>query len=128
MRLFWPQTACMCRTLLSSTRRGSAIRTDIEIDDDLLAAARAASGATTSDKDFRVAHTAPFSFDVVSLADVDSAVDTAQLYGTLRRRGVPVRKTIDMIIASYFLWHDEALLFSDRYFEPFVTHLGLLAS
>ena len=43
-----------------------------------------------------------------------------------RMNGTP-RKTIDTLIATRCLESGHALLFSDRDFEPFVEHLGLVS-
>ena len=53
------------------------------------------------------------------------AIAAAQNFRTLRRRGVTVRKTIDMLIASFCIIEDHELLHSDRDFDPFERHLGL---
>jgi len=49
-------------------------------------------------------------------------------YRTLRRRGVTVRKTIDVFIASFCITRGHALLHRDRDFEPFQKHFGLQVS
>jgi predicted nucleic acid-binding protein len=46
----------------------------------------------------------------------------------LRARGVTIRKTIDTQIATRCIEGGYALLYSDRDFDPFVTHLGLLSA
>jgi len=46
----------------------------------------------------------------------------------LRSKGIAVRKTIDTIIATRCIEDEIALLFSDRDFQPFVYHLGLLSA
>lgn len=43
----------------------------------------------------------------------------------LRERGITIRKTIDALIATRCIESDRALFYSDRDFDPFVTHLGL---
>lgn len=53
------------------------------------------------------------------------AIQAARDSRALRPMGVTVRKTIATLIASRCIESDYALLFSDRDFEPFVTHLGL---
>ena len=60
------------------------------------------------------------------MVGVEIALLSAQDFRTLRRKGVAIRKTINVIIATYGIRHGHALLFSDRDFEPFVEHLGLL--
>ena len=53
------------------------------------------------------------------------AVQSAQNYRTLRKEGVTVRKTIDVIIGTYCIVEDLPLLHDDRDFEPMVSHLSL---
>ena len=49
-------------------------------------------------------------------------------YRQLRRKGITVRKTIDGIIATACIEANLPLLFSDRDFQPYVEHLGLVAA
>lgn len=53
------------------------------------------------------------------------ALAAADNYRFLRTRGVTVRKTIDVIIASYCMLHGLELLHTDRDFDAMVQHLGL---
>jgi predicted nucleic acid-binding protein len=66
-------------------------------------------------------------FPVVTMLGPDMAVRSTNNYRTLRRRGVTVRKTIDVMIGTYCLAEDHALLCSDRDFHPMIQHLGLLS-
>jgi hypothetical protein len=43
----------------------------------------------------------------------------------LRKSGITIRKTANVIIATFCIEHRLPLLFSDRDFVPFVEHLGL---
>ena len=52
----------------------------------------------------------------------------AENYRQLRRKGIAVRKTIDGIIATACIEANLPLLFSDRDFQPYVEHLGLVAA
>lgn len=61
----------------------------------------------------------------VAIADPDIAVAAARNYRTLRAKGVTIRKTIDTLIATRCIALDIPLLYSDRDFDAFVTHLGL---
>jgi predicted nucleic acid-binding protein len=65
------------------------------------------------------------SFELVTIGGVDLALKAADHYRALRRRGVTVRKTIDLLIGTYCIAEDCALLHSDRDFEPMTRHLGL---
>ena len=55
----------------------------------------------------------------------DVALASARNYRALRARDVTVRKTIDMLIATFCLENGHRLLHSDRDFVPIVEHLGL---
>jgi len=43
----------------------------------------------------------------------------------LRRKGVTLRKTIDVIIGTFCIQHHLSLLHDDRDFDPMVKFLGL---
>lgn len=49
-------------------------------------------------------------------------------YRSLRRRGITVRKTIDVLIASFCIARGHSLLHRDRDFEPFQEYFGLQVS
>ncbi len=65
------------------------------------------------------------SFEVVTIGGVDLALEAADHYRALRRLGVTVRKTIDLLIGTWCVAQDCALLHSDRDFDPMAQHLGL---
>jgi predicted nucleic acid-binding protein len=64
-------------------------------------------------------------FTLVSLLDPDLAVVAAANYRHLRRTGITIRKTIDLIIGTFCIERGHALLHSDRDFEPMERFLGL---
>ena len=67
-------------------------------------------------------------FDSLSVFDMlgsARALKAANNYRALRKMGITVRKTTDMIIATFCIDREIPLLFSDRDFSPFVRHLGL---
>ena len=64
-------------------------------------------------------------FAIVPLCTPDLAVRAAANYRLLRRRGVTVRTTIDMIIGTFCIERGHTLLHSDRDFEPMERLLGL---
>ena len=70
---------------------------------------------------------AMLSFEVVTIGGVEVALEAADHHRALRRLGVTVRKTIDLLIGTYCIAHDCALLHSDRDFDPMTRHLGLRA-
>ena len=66
--------------------------------------------------------------DIIEIGGRDIAIQAARNFRTLRGRGVTVRKTIDTLIATRCLANGLALLYSDREFDPFVEHLGLVSA
>ena len=79
------------------------------------------------DSDFRKAKELLTSLAVFDMLGAENAVRSAENYRTLRKRGVTVRKTADVMIATFCIAGKHALLFSDKDFVPFVEHLGLRA-
>ena len=51
----------------------------------------------------------------------------ADNYRALRKKGITIRKTTDIIIATFCIDNKLPLLYSDRDFEPFTEHLNLLS-
>ena len=64
-------------------------------------------------------------FDVVPMLSPDLAVRAAAHYRLLRARGVTVRKTIDLLIGTFCIERQHALLHNDRDFDGMERHLGL---
>ena len=64
-------------------------------------------------------------FDVEPMLDPDLAVVAAAHYRTLRRLGVTIGKTIDLVIGTFCITRGHALLTADRDFLPMAKHLGL---
>jgi hypothetical protein len=64
-------------------------------------------------------------FEAVALLDPELAVRAAANYRFLRRQGVTIRKTIDLVIGTFCLERGHALLHDDRDFEPMERFLGL---
>jgi predicted nucleic acid-binding protein len=81
-----------------------------------------------SERDFNQARKLLTSLEVVDLVGQDMAIQAARNFRTLRARGLTVRKTIDTLIATRCIESDYALLYSDRDFDPFVEHLGLVSA
>jgi predicted nucleic acid-binding protein len=55
----------------------------------------------------------------------EAAIESARYYRRLRAKGVTVRKTIDVIIATFCLRGGHELLHADRDFDLIEQHLGL---
>ncbi len=54
------------------------------------------------------------------------AIQSAQNYRILRKSGVTVRKTIDVIIGTFCIMERLPLLYDDRDFDPMVAHFSLM--
>lgn len=78
-----------------------------------------------SERDFNHARRLLATLDIVTLGGETIALRAARNYRILRAQGVTIRKTIDTVIATRCIEDDLPLLYSDRDFDPFVTHLGL---
>ena len=78
-----------------------------------------------SDRHYLRAKTTLEALDHYELFGHGMVIRCAENYRTLRKRGITVRKTTDLIIATFCIEHQIPLLFSDRDFIPFVDHLGL---
>ena len=65
------------------------------------------------------------SLEIVHLGGQALAIQAAQHFRVMRRLGVTVRKTIDLVIAARCIESGYDLLHSDKDFDPFVKHLGL---
>jgi len=79
-----------------------------------------------SEADYRKAKTALLVLDQYALFARGMAVTCADNYRALRKKGITIRKTADVIIATFCIENHLPLLFSDRDFIPFVKHLGLI--
>lgn len=79
-----------------------------------------------ADRDFDKARNLFAAFPVIVIGGEAVALEAARNYRKLRALGVTVRKTIDTLIATRCIADGHELLFSDRDFAPFVTHLGLI--
>ncbi|CAN7325910.1 PIN domain nuclease [Devosia sp. LjRoot16] len=62
---------------------------------------------------------------MVPMLDEAVALASARNFRELRRKGISVRKTTDLIIATFCMVHGHHLLHQDRDFDHFETLLGL---
>jgi predicted nucleic acid-binding protein len=77
------------------------------------------------EKQAAVAEDALRRFDVAAMLDPGLAAVAAAHDRSLRRLGITVRRTIDLIICSFCIAWDLPLLTSERAFAPMAEHLGL---
>ncbi len=81
-----------------------------------------------SDKDYMEARDALVTLDQYSIFSSEMVTVCAENYRSLRKKGITIRKTNDVIIATYCIEHRIPLLYKDRDFDPFVKYLGLVSA
>ncbi|MEJ2648922.1 MAG: PIN domain nuclease [Sedimentisphaerales bacterium] len=78
-----------------------------------------------NDNDFRKARDLFDSLIFREMLGKDSAINSAENYRYLRKMGVTIRKTIDVMIATFCVENQMPLLHCDKDFEPLERYLGL---
>jgi hypothetical protein len=78
-----------------------------------------------SDRDFRIAKNLLLRLPFMPMGGQVLALESAANYRRLRKKGVTVRKTIDVMIGTFCIHYSLPLLHDDRDFEPMVKLLGL---
>ncbi len=78
-----------------------------------------------SDKDYNTAKKYLLNLDLYNMLTPDLALLAAENYRKLWRKGVTVRKTADVIIATFCIENQIPLLYVDKDFIPFTQHLKL---
>jgi predicted nucleic acid-binding protein len=78
-----------------------------------------------SERDFRIARDILLRIPFMPMGGKELALESARNYRLLRKKGVTVRKTIDVMIGTFCIYHRIPLLHDDRDFDPMVKHLGL---
>lgn len=68
----------------------------------------------------------PSALPVADMAGETVAAQAAFNYRLLRRQGITVRNTVDLLIATFRIINGHQLLHSDRDFRPMVEHPGLV--
>jgi predicted nucleic acid-binding protein len=78
-----------------------------------------------SDLDFHKAKELLSNFQFMEMLGQALAIKSAENYRFLRRKGVTVRKTIDVIIGTFCIHHNISLLHDDQDFDPLTKYLKL---
>ncbi len=78
------------------------------------------------DRDYKQAKAIMDNLEYYDFVGKDMALKAAQNFRLLRRKGVTIRKTIDVFIASFCIEHRFPLLHHDRDFDAMEKHLGLM--
>jgi predicted nucleic acid-binding protein len=77
------------------------------------------------EQDFQAARRVLAALPVVEIGGEDGALRAAHHYRALRAAGVTIRSPIDVLLASYCIEHDHALLHADRDFDAIESLRGL---
>ena len=67
-----------------------------------------------------------YNFEVIPMVGEAIAIAAARNYRSLRRRGITIRKTIDLLIGTWCIENRRALLHNDSDFRPMAQYLGLV--
>jgi len=78
-----------------------------------------------SNKDYETAKDLLSTLPFRQIGGYNVAIQSAQNYRILRKTGVTVRKTIDVMIGTFCIMEGLPLLHDDRDFDPMVSHLSL---
>ncbi|HPC74766.1 MAG TPA: PIN domain nuclease [Syntrophales bacterium] len=78
-----------------------------------------------NERDFRIARDLLLRIPFMPMGGSELALESAGNYRILRKKGVTVRKTIDVMIGTFCIHYRIPLLHDDRDFDPMVTYLGL---
>ena len=81
-----------------------------------------------SDKDYETAKDFLSALPFRQIGGYNVALQSAQNYRILRKAGVTVRKTIDIIIATFCIMEGLTLLHDDHDFDPMESHFSLKTS
>ncbi len=77
------------------------------------------------EKEYRIVRQMIDNLEYRDFVGKEIAIKTAENYRFLRSKGVTVRKTIDVIIATFCIENNFSLIHNDRDFDALEEHLGL---
>ena len=80
-----------------------------------------------NDNEYKKTLKALETLDSFELFGKTMVLDCAKNFRKLRKKGLTIRKTADLIIATFCIKNKIPLLYSDRDFIPFSKHLGLVS-
>lgn len=80
------------------------------------------------DKAYNYALQALSRFPIYSIGGTKMAIQSAKNFRYLRKQGITIRKTANVIIATFCIEHRFELLHNDRDYLPFEKYLGLRSS
>ena len=77
------------------------------------------------DKNYETAKEVLSAFPCLNMLGEEMALKSADNYRKLRKKGITIRKTVDVIISTFCIENDLELLHNDKDFFPFEKNLGL---
>ena len=77
------------------------------------------------DRDYKIAKDLLTALTVFTLGGQDMALQSADNCRLLRKKGITVRKTIDVLIATFCMRQNLPLLHADKDFDPFHQYFQL---
>ncbi len=78
-----------------------------------------------TDKDYQTAKSVLLEFPCYDICDKNLAIKSADNFRSLRKKGIIIRKTIDMIIATFCIENNLSLLHNDKDFALIAENLNL---
>ncbi|GLP99676.1 type II toxin-antitoxin system VapC family toxin [Methylophaga thalassica] len=78
-----------------------------------------------TDKDYKIAKDHLKALHQFNMLTPELAIKAADNYRKLRKQGITIRKTADVIIATFCIENRIPLLYTDKDFIPFTKHLKL---
>ena len=78
-----------------------------------------------SENDFRKAKKILLEFPFMEMVGQNMEIKSATNYRLLRKKGVTIRKTIDVMIGTFCIYYHFSLLHDDRDFDPIEKYLKL---
>ena len=77
------------------------------------------------DKQYKIAKKLIDNLEYHDLGGKELAYKAADNFRKLRKKGITIRKTIDMLIGTFCIENDFELIHNDKDFEPLEKYLGL---
>ncbi len=78
-----------------------------------------------NEKDFKTAKKLLLEFPFMDMIGQELAIKSAMNYRVLRKNGITMRKTIDVMIGTFCIYNNFILLHNDKVFDPLEKHLKL---
>jgi predicted nucleic acid-binding protein len=77
------------------------------------------------DRDYEVAKGIMDALEYRDFVGKEIAIQAAHNFRILRKKGITIRKTVDVLIATFCIENDFKLIHNDRDFDPMEEYLGL---